>query len=141
MSKRFASRWSCVVLALVFVFVASTANRGEARPKYKSAFEKMYPKVGEGRKRISCSLCHLARDDKKQRNHYGDALAKELGKKPVKDVKDEKSIEEALKAIEDGECKSGKWKERLDKGLAPCVCNSNDHDPDSYIGRLLESHR
>ena len=62
---------------MVFAFVASTANRGEARPKYKSAFEKMYPKFE--RKRIGCTLCH-AQGNKKHFNHYGDALAKELGK-------------------------------------------------------------
>ena len=139
MSPHGASRWSLVVPALVFALVASTAHRVEARAQYKSAFQKMYPKVGKDEgKRINCLVCHSDGDSKRRLNHYGDALAKELAEK---NVKDQEKIKEALKAIEDGECKSGKWKERLDNGLAPCVCGSRDHDADSYIGRWLESRQ
>lgn len=121
---------SCLVLALFGIF----ATRTEARPKYKSAFEATYPEVVKNIKKVNCNLCHFG-DDKKKRNHYGEALAKEL-KKP--NVMDDKTIKEALKAIESGDCKSGKWKERLEKGEAPCVCGNRDHNPNSYIARQLD---
>ena len=116
------------------ILVLSSVHRGEARPNYKKAFETYYVDIAKKNK-TTCNVCHVeGSDDKKRRNHYGVALAKELGKPRVND---EKAILEALKAIEDGECRSGKWKLRLEHGLAPCVCGRGDHDHDSYISRQL----
>ena len=60
-------------------------------------------------------------------------------KKPK--VTDEKTIKEALKAIEDGDCRTGKWKERLDEGKWPCACGDGGQDPSSYIARQLARER
>ena len=107
------------------ILVLSSVHRGDARPSYKKAFDACYAEIAKKNK-TTCNVCHLGgTDDKKRRNHYGEALAKELGEK---NVKDEKKIVEALKAIEEGECRSGKWKLRLEHGLAPCVCGRGDHD-------------
>ena len=132
-SRRFI-RWPLWCLCSILV-VFSVTPRGEARPNYKRAFDKLYVDNAKNNK-TTCNVCHLSgTDDKKRRNHYGVALAKELGKPRVND--DEKIIE-ALKAIEDGECRSGKWKLRLEKNLAPCVCGRGDHEPGSYIARQLD---
>lgn len=126
-------RWPLWLLCSAFV-VFSVIPRGEARPNYKKAFDTCYAEIAKKRG-TTCNVCHsVGTDDKKRRNHYGVALAEELGEKNVKDLE---KIIEALKAIEDGECRSGKWKLRLEKGLAPCVCGRGDHEADSYITRQL----
>ena len=127
------SRWLPWCLCSVFI-VLCVAHRGDARPNYKKAFDSLY--VDSAKKSTTnCSMCHSeGSDDKKQRNHYGVALAKELGEKMVKN---QEKIIAALKAIEDGECRSGKWKLRLDKGLAPCVCGRGNQEDNSYIARQL----
>lgn len=107
------------------ILVLSGGHRGDARPNYKKAFDSCYAEIAKKNK-TTCNVCHLSStDDKKRRNHYGEALAKELGEKMVKD---EKKIVEALQAIEEGECPSGKWKLRLEHGLTPCACGRRDHD-------------
>ena len=131
-ARRF-TRWPLWCLCSLLV-VFSVLPRGEARPNYKKFWDKLYGDVAKNNK-TTCNLCHLSgTDDKKHRNHYGVALAKELGKPRVTD---EEKIIEALKAIEDGECRSGKWKERLENGLPPCVCGRGDHETNSYIARQL----
>ncbi len=135
MSPRRLPRLSCIVL--VWLAVALLADRGEARPRYKSVFDELYPKVRENRK-VDCTVCHCRGTNRKKCNHYGEALAKELGKK---NVTDEKMIVDALKAIEDGECKTGKWRPRLQEGLLPCTCGCNIDDANSHISRLLERDR
>ncbi len=120
-------RWlRCSLWSLCSVIVVlSGVHRGDARPNYKKAFDSCYAEIAKKNK-TTCNVCHsVGTDDKKIRNHYGEALAKELGEKMVKD---DKKIIEALKAIEDGECRSGKWKLRLEHGLAPCVCGRGSHD-------------
>lgn len=116
--------------------VLSLVHRGEARPNYKKAFDTYYSEFKNGKNsKTSCVVCHISgTDDKKHRNHYGVALAKELGEKMVQD---QEKIIEALRAIEGGECPSGKWKLRLENGRAPCVCGRGDHEADSYIARQL----
>ncbi len=134
MNSRLASNRLIVVSCFALALFGICTARTEARPKYKSVFEATYPEVAKKIKKVNCNLCHFG-DDKKKRNHYGEALAKEL-KKP--NVMDEKTVKEALKAIESGDCKSGKWKERLENGEAPCVCGNRDHNPNSYIARQLD---
>ncbi len=70
------------------------STRVEARPNYKGAFEKQYPDVvkNEGKDgKLTCAVCHEG-DDKKKRNNYGEALAKNI----TKMEKDEAKIKEAF---------------------------------------------
>ena len=129
------SLWFVCLMALILL---NLTHRGDARPNYKKAFDDTYPDVIKKEKKTNCLVCHASDEDKKKRNHYGEALRKEL-KEPM--VKDEKKIKDALKAIEDGECKSGKWKERLDEGKTPCICGNRDHESSSYIARQLARDR
>lgn len=133
MNSRFPYRSFALSLLLGVCVLNQFGSEVEARPKYKAAFDATYPDVTKKDKKVTCNLCHYG-DDKKKRNHYGDALAKEL-KKP--NVLDEKAIKDALKAIESGDCKTGKWKDRLEKGEWPCLCGENKHPTDSYIARQL----
>ena len=81
---------ACAVAALL---VGSVLYSGaDARPQYKSEFEKKYPKVKAANK-ITCDACHVTGEkDKKKRNDYGTALAKAIGK----NEKDKGKIDEAL---------------------------------------------
>lgn len=133
MLARCSSRSLLVTISLGAVLTVSAVARVEARPNYKKIFDSVYPDVAKMSK-TTCNVCHFG-DNKKNRNHYGEALAKEL-KKPK--VEDEQTIKDALKAIEKGDCKTGKWKERLDKGEWPCTCQGNKHDQGSYIERQLQ---
>jgi hypothetical protein len=132
MPTRFLLRPLCLVCSLAVVLLIASPRSGNARPLYKKMFDSTYPDVAKANK-TNCNLCHVG-DDKKKQNHYGKALAKEL-KNP--NVKDEKTIKEALKAIEDGDCRTGKWKERLDENKWPCACGDGGHDSSSYIARQL----
>ncbi len=68
----------------------------DARPQYKSAFEKKYPKVKAANK-ITCDVCHVKGEkNKKKRNNYGTALAKAI----KKNQKDKAKIAEALHKTE-----------------------------------------
>ena len=49
----------------------------EARPNYKKAFDTNYEKVAKDNK-TSCLVCHEEGDDKKKRNNYGMAVAKNI---------------------------------------------------------------
>lgn len=132
MLRRCSSRFLLTTFGIAAVLFANAVHRVEARPNYKKTFDSTYPEVAKASK-TNCNVCHFG-DDKKNRNHYGEALRKEL-KEPK--VTDEKRIKDALKAIENGDCKTGKWKERLDKGQVPCTCESNKHEHNSYITRQL----
>ncbi len=60
----------------------SGSNTVEARPKYRTVFQKHYEKVAENNK-ITCFVCHGKTDgkmDKKKRNIYGMAVGKAMGK-------------------------------------------------------------
>ena len=133
MTTSLVSCRSFVVLSLMLAFVGVFVVRAEARPTYKKAFEKTYPQFVRNDRRLSCALCHPG-DSKKNRNHYGAALAEELGET---NVMDGEKIIEALKAIEDGDCRTGQWKPRLEKGIPPCQCSGRDIDGHSYISRQL----
>lgn len=126
------TRWIIGCAALVVVLGLSVET-SHARPKYKSAFDSFYPNLAN--KRTNCSICHGGGGDtKKTLNHYGEALAKELGEPKVGDLE---KIKEALLAIESGDCKTGQWGRRIKAGLAPCIHQPADHELDSYISRQL----
>ncbi len=81
-----------VVAGLVIGFSASV----EARPNYKKAFETTYEKVAKDNK-VTCNACHKdGTDDKKMRNNYGEALAKNI----AKSEKDDAKIKEAFTKTE-----------------------------------------
>lgn len=82
------------MVAVAGLFLASALTTADARPKYKAAFEKKYPKVGESNK-IDCGVCHPGAK-KSEKNNYGDALGKAVGKNEM----DETKINEALGKIE-----------------------------------------
>ena len=81
---------ACAVAALL---IGSVLYSGaDARPQYKSAFEKKYPKVKAANK-ITCDACHVKGEkNKKKRNNYGTALAKAV----KKNEKDKGKIDDAL---------------------------------------------
>ncbi len=78
--------FSLVMAGVVLVTGTETAN---ARPKYKSEFQKKYPSV-KAKNKITCLVCHEKKDDGsgkhdvKKRNNYGKALMKAIGKKNEK---------------------------------------------------------
>lgn len=82
------------VAAATLVFATAFAGSVDARPGYKTAFEKKYPKVKEANK-VDCNTCHEGMD-KKNRNNYGMALGKVI----AKNEKDNGKIDEALGKIE-----------------------------------------
>lgn len=123
------TRWIVCGFTLIAVLSLSVAP-SYARPKYKKSFDSLYSKFTK----TTCAICHGDGDDKKKRNHYGEALAKELG---AKNVMDDDKIKKALKAIENGDCKTGKWKPRLDEGKAPCEDKLDNCEIESYISRQL----
>lgn len=105
-------RTAVSILAVALTVSLIPAGSASARPAYKSEFEKLYPKFKEAGNKVTCGLCHPGKN-KKDRNHYGEALAKAL-KEP--NIKDKKTITEALKEIEDGNCPEPpktKWKTLL----------------------------
>jgi hypothetical protein len=87
---------ACLVAGVV-VFSGSSV---EARPKYRTVFQKNYEKVAANNK-ITCFACHgkdaAGKMDKTKRNAYAQALGKALGKQNVMEDAD---IVKALGAIE-----------------------------------------
>ena len=68
----------------------------QARPQFNKAFPAKYKTVAAAAKKVKCGVCHVGKK-KKDRNDYGKALAKALGKKKVKDPK---AIDAALTKAE-----------------------------------------
>ena len=81
--------------ACLFAIVVLTGNTASARPKYAAVMSKQYEdlakKHGKNGK-LSCAVCHPTKS-KKERNNYGAALGKAIGKK---NQSDEAKIKEAL---------------------------------------------
>ena len=74
----------------------------EARMPYKKQFEALYPDVVKANGKdgaVTCNVCHEAGEGKtkKDRNNYGQALAKILGGKEEKDLA---KVKEALTKTE-----------------------------------------
>ncbi len=81
-----------LVFALSGLAIVLGVTSAEARPLYKTVWERTYEVSSQ---RIDCALCHPGKS-KADRNQYGQALADELGEK---NVKDETKIEEAIRRI------------------------------------------
>lgn len=123
----------CLVSSLAVVLLVASERPGAARPNYKKCFDVVFKEIAKNNK-TNCNVCHVAgTDDKKRLNHFGKAVAEELGEKMVKD---EAKIIAAIKAAAKRKCKSGEWGERLAKGLPPCDCK--ELDDGSYIARQLK---
>ena len=86
-----------IACAVATLLISSLLYNGaDARPQYKSAFQKKYTKVAANNK-ITCDACHVKGEkDKKKRNNYGTALAKIV----KKNEKDKAKIGEALTKAE-----------------------------------------
>ncbi len=135
MRNRLVLRPLCLVSSLAIMFFIASQRPSDARPNYKACWEKVYKDKQKKDNKLTCALCH-AGDDKKKLNHYGKAIAEELGEK---NVKDEEKIVAAIKAVAKRKCKSGEWGERLEKGLPPCDCG--EANADSYIARQLARNK
>lgn len=123
MPTRFVFRPFYLACLLVVVFLVASERPGDARPNYKRCFDTAFPKIGKLNK-TNCNVCHVeGTDDKKRLNHFGKAVAEELGEK---NVKDDAKIIAAIKAAAKRKCKSGEWGERLTKGLLPCDCGGDE---------------
>lgn len=89
------------VMAAVGLALCVGAETANARPNYKTEFDKRYMKDGTAlhtalKGKSNCNVCHLGKDRKK-RNAYGLAISKALGEKMVKDSA---KIIEALEKVE-----------------------------------------
>src|SRR3954467_4490542 len=99
-------------LLVAAILLAPSAGTVEARPPYKKAFEKKYPKV----KKADCNICHVG-EEKKDRNDYGKAVGEALG---ATKVTDPKKIEKALDTAAKKEVSEGKtFGDKLKKGERP----------------------
>lgn len=128
MPTRTLLRPLCLVCSLAAVFLIASPRSGDARPNYKRCFDTAFVEIAKKNK-TTCNVCHIAgTNDKKRLNHFGKAVAEELGEKMVKD--DEKIIA-AIKRAAKRKCKSGTWSERLDKGLPPCDCGDEECRPET----------
>ena len=126
MPTRFVFRPLWLICSLVVVFLVASERPGDARPNYKRCFDTVFKDIAKNNK-ANCNVCHVAgSDDKKRLNHFGKAVAEELGEKYVKD---EAKIIAAIKAAAKRKCKSGEWSERLAKGLPPCDCGAEECRP------------
>jgi hypothetical protein len=83
---------------LAGLVVGVNVGRVDARAKNKTVFQKQYPEVEKNNKdEMNCFICHeKGTSDRKKRNNYGEALAKNIGKNEM----DEAKIKEALKKTE-----------------------------------------
>lgn len=89
---KFSKRWGLAGLAFAFVLACMLSGKAKARPGYMKAFIKKYPTVAAAAKKAKCGTCHFGKS-KKNRNDYGKALGKHIGKK---NQKDKKAIDAAL---------------------------------------------
>jgi mono/diheme cytochrome c family protein len=91
----------CVV-AIVVTVIAFNPRTATARKAFKAEFDAMYvtpaaaPGFAKAVEAANCNICH-AGDKKKDRNAYGQALAKLLSKDDVKNVP---KIKASLESVE-----------------------------------------
>jgi len=94
----------CVItVALIGSILVSSTNNAQARPKYKTTFDKQYKEL-KAKVKTSCNVCHVPKKKKTERNNYGAALLKSLkgvvDEIPKKGVADVDKIKEALTKAE-----------------------------------------
>src|SRR5438552_12438696 len=72
---------AAIAVSALFACVVSS----EARPAYKKEWEAKYLKMVPAAEQAKCNVCHVG-EKKKDRNVYGQALAKLLTKDDMKDI-------------------------------------------------------
>ena len=82
-------------LAIAGFMLVSGEQTAQARPQYMKAFTTAYEGLADDAKKVKCGLCHGKK--KSERNAYGMAFGKGLGKKNEKDAA---KLAEALKAAD-----------------------------------------
>ena len=106
-----------VVTGVLTGLMAVNVGRVQARAQYKKQFESKYENVAKENK-TNGVVCHEeGTDDKKKRNNYGDALAKNIGK----NEKDADKIKEAMTKTEkeDSAIKGKTFGDLLKEGKLP----------------------
>jgi len=105
-----------VVTGVLTGLMAVNVGRVQARAQYKKQFESKYENVAKENK-IDCLVCHVKDKEKKERNNYGDALAKNIGK----NEKDADKIKEAMTKTEkeDSAIKGKTFGDLLKEGKLP----------------------
>ncbi len=100
--------WLLVVGFALALLLSLAQSPAEAIPPFQKEFVKMYAPPGSPLaakvKKVKCNICHKGKK-KKNRNAYGDALAKLLDRK--KDKKNVEKIRKALKTVESQSAKPG----------------------------------
>jgi len=114
-SKRL--RLGCLVAAALAAAVfVSGPDDADARPQYLKAFAVKYKNLTSQAKKQKCNVCHYGKK-KKNRNDYGEALMKHVGKK---NQKDPKKIDEALeKAAKEKKSKDKTFGDLIKAGKLP----------------------
>jgi hypothetical protein len=112
----------CAAVAVAGMFLTATET-SEARPQYRTVFQKHYTKVVEVNKTITCFVCHSknadGKLDPKTRNIYGQAVMGGI-KKEGGNEKDLELIKAALIGAEKGSNGNGKtFGEILQAGQLP----------------------
>lgn len=120
MQKNWKSSTLFTVAALLAGAIVFSSSTVEARPKYRTEFQKNYDQVAANNK-ITCFACHgkdaQGKMDKEKRNVYGQALGKAIGKKNETDAA---AIKAAFTKIESEKGPDGKtFGELLKSGKLP----------------------
>ena len=89
--------WKFSLAGIVAAMMVAGQSSVEARPQYLGAFTKNYTDLAAEANKAKCAICHGK--DKKERNNYGAALGKAIGKKNEKDAD---ALKAALKKAEAG---------------------------------------
>lgn len=89
---------SVAVLGLMVagMILVGPGGSADARPKFKDLFKEEYKNLAEQVEQVKCGVCHYG-EKKTNRNDYGQALGKALGKKNESDAK---KVKEAFKKVE-----------------------------------------
>jgi hypothetical protein len=78
-------RLTVLGLAAVGAMLLVSGNQAQARPQYLKAFAAKYENLAAQAKKVKCGICHFGKS-KKNRNDYGKAVMKNIGKKNQKNV-------------------------------------------------------
>lgn len=89
----------CLVFSgmlLAGLAISAPPNRAQARKQYSVAFPKKYPRLKAKFNAVKCNACHVGKA-KKNRNDYGQALARHLKNRPRNAQAINKAFEKAEK--------------------------------------------
>lgn len=94
--------WSVMACGAALLGLVVCVSDAQARPDYHKAFVAKYEKLKEKADDAKCGICHFG-EKKTNRNDYGEALTKVIGK----NEKDMAKIKEALGKVESEKNKDG----------------------------------